>query len=365
MNRFSSALSIASLLSLVCIASAQAQNAKDVFSKALSASDPCQREQFACEAAKLDPKKKDYSDACAQATHSVSSSDDNIVRAAQGLFDKGDYQSAAKRASFVCKLNPTQYAQAQEIIHEAADKTKVAVAPPAPAPAAPQPTPTVAKVEQPAPTKPTPEVVKLETPAPAPANQPTPKPVTNDTAAKTPPPAAIAKNQPAKPVENPADVAARFVAEGDKARAAGKLQDALKSYEAALHIDSNNIVALAGKNAVQTIINSDPAEQAKTLAQAIRDFYEAKYSEAQDELASYLSSTNVKSRGVAHFYMAAARLSRMLVDRSSTAKSTEAALHDPDVQRLFRQSKGEQYKPLERYVSPLIMDAWRGAGTGP
>jgi hypothetical protein len=132
----------------------------------------------------------------------------------------------------------------------------------------------------------------------------------------------------------------------------------LKSYEAALRAQPTNMAALTGKNAVQAIINSDPAEQAKTLAQAIRDFYAGKYSDTEDELSSYLSSTNVKSRGAAHFYLAAARLSRSLLEKSASQSRRD------EISKLFKQSTGEQYKPVERYVSPLIMDAWRSANGG-
>jgi tetratricopeptide (TPR) repeat protein len=173
------------------------------------------------------------------------------------------------------------------------------------------------------------------------------------------------KNQPAKPVEDPAVTVAHLLDDADKAKAAGKLQDALKLYEAALRLQPGNAAATTGRSAVQAIISSDPAEQAKTLAQAIRDFYATKYSDAEDELSSYLSSTNVKSRGVAHFYLAATRLSRSLLDRPASPQSVQAALHNPEVQRLFKQSRSEQYKPVERYVSPLILDAWRSSNGSP
>jgi tetratricopeptide (TPR) repeat protein len=173
------------------------------------------------------------------------------------------------------------------------------------------------------------------------------------------------KNQPPKPpVEDPNVTAAKLMDEATKAQAAGKLQDALKAYEAVLRIQPSNGLAMSGRGAVQAIISSDPAEQAKTLAQALRDFYATKYSDAEDELSSYLSSTNVKSRGVAHFYLAAARLSRSLMDKPVTPQSVQTAQHNPEILKLFKQSSSEQYKPVERYVSPIIMDAWRSASAG-
>ena len=187
---------------------------------------------------------------------------------------------------------------------------------------------------------PPPSNVAKNNPPPQPANQPKP-------------------GQPATTApEDPAVTAARLMDDANKAKAAGKLQDALKAYEAVLRIQPANGEAVAGRSAVQIAINSDPLEQAKTLAQAIRDFYASKYSDAEDELSSYLSSNKATSRGAAHFYLAATRLSKVVFDKQSTPQNLQAAVHSSEVQRLFKESRSEQYKPVERYVSPLVMEAW-------
>jgi tetratricopeptide (TPR) repeat protein len=143
-----------------------------------------------------------------------------------------------------------------------------------------------------------------------------------------------------------------------RSKAAGDLQGARRAFAEALRLDPSNQFAIVGRGEIEARINSDPAEQAKTLAQAIRDFYSSKYQDAESGLTDYLSSPTARSRGAAYFYLGATRLSLEVMEKSS--QKLETLLANPNVQRSFKQARDEHYQPVDRFVSPLILKAWRG-----
>ena len=148
----------------------------------------------------------------------------------------------------------------------------------------------------------------------------------------------------------------RLLAAAHGAEASGDLPSALKGYEEVEHLQPGNMEGATGHLRVETAIHRDPAEQAKTLAQAIRDFYSLKYGDTEDELTSYLSSPQARSRGAAYFYQGATRLYRRVLEGQ---QKPEAAIRDAAVQRSFTEARAAGYEPVARFVSPLLMRAWQ------
>jgi tetratricopeptide (TPR) repeat protein len=166
---------------------------------------------------------------------------------------------------------------------------------------------------------------------------------------------------PKLPIEDDAAKIARLLDEAAKEAHANNLQEALKAYEAALRIQPANSIADAGRKDVQAAINRDPVEQAKTLSQAIRDFYDAKYSETEDELTTYLSSPTARSRGAAYFYLGATRLCVSILEMPG--QKGASAIHNPEVQRPFKEAREANYQPLAKYLSPVVMRAWQSSSS--
>ncbi len=177
-------------------------------------------------------------------------------------------------------------------------------------------------------------------------------------ATKAPTPTNAAK-QPAPP---PVDInvqVGKLLDEANKAAAANQLQTALHGYENVLRLQASNGAAQAGKADIEKKINSDPAEQAKSLAAAIRDFYASKFPDAEDALRSYLDAPSAKSKGAAYFYLGATRLYEKIL--SSSTQKVDIALASAEVQRPFKDAHTAGYQPVERLVSPVVLRAWRAA----
>ncbi len=178
------------------------------------------------------------------------------------------------------------------------------------------------------------------------------------------PPRPLGPSQVPKPLPpDPGVEAARINGEARKAEARN-LQEALKLFQSAERVQPGNTEAVAGVTRVQGLINSDPKEQAKVLADAIRAFYALSYAEAEDDLTSYLSSTTAKYRGAAYFYLGATRLSREVLDNDG--QKTQQVGKNPQAQRqLFKDARNACYRPLDKYLSPVILTAWNASSTSP
>ena len=99
------------------------------------------------------------------------------------------------------------------------------------------------------------------------------------------------------------------------------------------------------------------------LADAIRAFYGLNYAEAEDNLTSYLSSTTAKYRGAAYFYLGASRLYREILDGSGA--KAQGAVMSPQVQRPFNDARNACYRPVDKYLSPVVLSAWNSStGSG-
>ena len=140
-----------------------------------------------------------------------------------------------------------------------------------------------------------------------------------------------------------------------------RLREALRDCQQVQRLQPGNVEAQACLARIQELINSDPKEQAKVLADALRAFYRLNYAEAEDDLTSYLSSTTAKYRGAAYFYLGASRLYREILDTAGQ-KAAEPA-KSPQVQRPFKDARNACYRPIDKYLSPVVLSAWN-ASTG-
>jgi outer membrane biosynthesis protein TonB len=339
--------------------------AKQFADQAKSTGDQCEQMQLLCKAADADAKNKDYRDNCTAARGVLSRKDDRNVEQAATFQGNGNAASARRFAGFVCKYNTKQYAEAQDILQSLkAQEAKAEAKPAVSQPATPQPQPTQAPVVAAAPPP-------VQTPTAQPQQQPQQAPPTQTATTQPKPNTPAPSNQsantaqkgappPPKPAPEPVAVTVgKLLDQAVRAKTAGNLQEARRAFAEALRLDPGNGAATVGKAEVEARINSDPAEQAKTLAQAIRDFYSYKYQDAESGLTDYLSSTTARSRGAAYFYLGATRLSIQVMETSS--QKVDAILKNSNVQKSFKQARDEHYQPVEKYVSPLILRAWRGS----
>lgn len=157
------------------------------------------------------------------------------------------------------------------------------------------------------------------------------------------------------PAPDPGLEAARVIAEARQAES-HNLQEAMKLFQAAQHLQPTNPEAVAGLKRVQEAINSRPEEQAKVLGDAIRAFYGSNYSDAEDGLTSYLSSATAKYRGAAYFYLGATRLYREILE--TYGHKAQEAGSSPQVQRSFKDARNACYRPVGKYLSPIVLSAW-------
>ena len=81
--------------------------------------------------------------------------------------------------------------------------------------------------------------------------------------------------------------------------------------------------------------------------------------DAEDGLRAYLDAPTAKSKGAAYFYLGATRLYEKIL--SSSGQKADAAVASSEVQRPFKDAHAAGYQPVERFVSPVVMRAWRNA----
>lgn len=206
------------------------------------------------------------------------------------------------------------------------------------------------------PESPSSNIARLEPLAHPAAPPPTQQQAPIQVASKAPPP--TAKQPPPPPVDINAQVA-KLLDDANKAAAANQLQSAMHAYDSVLRLQAGNAAAQAGKADILKKINSDPAEQAKSLASAIRDFYGSKFADAEDALRSYLDAPTAKSKGAANFYLGATRLYEKIL--SSSSQKAETAIASAEVQRPLKEARTAGYQPVERLISPVVMRAWKAA----
>jgi tetratricopeptide (TPR) repeat protein len=406
-------------------ASLQAQDPGVIFNRALTESG-CKRMLDACQAASLDPKKKDYREECDRDKTAISRSDEAMKNKALDAINTKDLATAKRITNLmVCSADIKQTLQSQ-----IADATPKDQPPPPPQPKADQSSTFLAEansafnsgkfdaavssaqqvtdpnlkplaqdiinkvnayhtdvaaaraaegskdyagaisnwqkaqgISSNGPDSPASNIARLEPLAHPPtvpvAGNPTvpphgdPLPPKNDPKKQPPQP------QPTNPKPDPGAQVATLMDQATKAEASNNMQAAVRAYDAILRLQPDNPIATTKKAALLVRINSDPAEQAKSLTTAIRDFYSSRYTDAEDSLQAYLDAPTAKSKGAAHFYLGATRLYEKIL--STSGQKVDSALASTEVQRQFKEARASGYRPLEKFVSPVIMRAWQSA----
>lgn len=139
--------------------------------------------------------------------------------------------------------------------------------------------------------------------------------------------------------------------------------EALKQCQQAEHLLPNNEEAKTCVARLQKQIGSDPAEQGKVLAAAIRAFYGANYSDAEDGFTSYLAFPTAKYRGAASFYVGASRIYQEILEGSG--KKTQDVIKSSPVQNRFKDARAACYQPVGKFVSPVVLTAWNISAANP
>jgi tetratricopeptide (TPR) repeat protein len=178
----------------------------------------------------------------------------------------------------------------------------------------------------------------------------------------TEPTAATAQSP--KPPPAKIDYAARVKYDLDDAKkheAAGELKAALQAYGQALALDSRQADALAGKKRVTGELRDEQEKLSDSLTQGIRSYYASDFAQASSALNLYLSGSDLRSEGAAHFYLAATLLSQALLAGPQDEGQTRDLRQGAEQQ--FELAKQAHYKPADGVVSPKILEEWAKAGS--
>ena len=144
-----------------------------------------------------------------------------------------------------------------------------------------------------------------------------------------------------------------------RSEATGDWKGAAQSYDAVLRIDGKQKQALAGKERVLLQVKDDPAALSAMLRSGIQHFYSSDFSQAEDEIQTYLQGGGKSFVGAAHFYLGAAFEAQSLL--SSPKKQQANTLH-ARAQSQFELAKLAHYRPVIDIISPRILEAWSQRG---
>ncbi len=93
-----------------------------------------------------------------------------------------------------------------------------------------------------------------------------------------------------------------------------------------------------------------------TLAAAVREYYSAKFEDAEKHFQAYLDSNGAK-RGICQFYLGASRLTRFYLGGTRNEDSKLFV----DAKTAFRAAaKTEGFRLPEQYMSPKILEVYKG-----
>jgi hypothetical protein len=179
-------------------------------------------------------------------------------------------------------------------------------------------------------------------------------------AVTTPQPPAAA----AKPAQVKVDYAAKVksaLAEARRDEAAGNLKGALQAFDAVLVLDGLQAEALAGKQRVMAKLRNDPKALAASLEDGIRNYYASHFDQAEESISLYLNGGGLHSKGAAHFYLAASLWSQFLLGDPHDERGVQSLQQSADEQ--FALARQENYKPIEKFLSPKILAEWTKSGS--
>lgn len=177
--------------------------------------------------------------------------------------------------------------------------------------------------------------------------------------------AAAAKAQPASdttaqvPVPGKSDTAKLIksdLAEALRQESKHDFKGALHAFDRALALDPHQAEALAGKQRVMSELKGDQKALATSLEDGIRSYYSSDFDQATESISLYLNGGGLRNKGAAHFYLAASLYSQAIF----TDPHDQAHMHtlQQNADEEFKLARQENYKPVEKLVSPRILAEW-------
>ncbi|HEX4714011.1 MAG TPA: hypothetical protein VH164_03695 [Ktedonobacteraceae bacterium] len=167
----------------------------------------------------------------------------------------------------------------------------------------------------------------------------------------------------AQPKVNYAAMVKSDLAQASDAEARGDLKGALQAFDNALALDGLQPEARAGKQRVITELRKNQKELQQSLADGVLSYYASDFAHASEALNLYLSGSNARSQGAAHFYLAASLLSQaILADPGSEGQASDLR---QKAQQQFQLARQAHYKPVEELISPKILEEWAKSESEP
>lgn len=169
-----------------------------------------------------------------------------------------------------------------------------------------------------------------------------------------------------KPAPPKVDYAARVksdLAEAQSDEAKGDLKGALHAFNEALALDGRQAEAVAGRKRMIAAMHRNRKDLEESLAQGIRSYYASDFDQANDALNLFLSGSDPRGQGAAHFYLAASLLSQAIL--ADPQDETQAQSLRQNAEQQFQLARQAHYKPVEKLVSPKVLEEWARTGSQP
>ncbi len=131
---------------------------------------------------------------------------------------------------------------------------------------------------------------------------------------------------------------------------------ALHAFDRALSLDPHQAEALAGKQRVMSELKGDQKALATSLEDGIRSYYSSDFDQATESISLYLNGGGLHNKGAAHFYLAASLYSQAILTDPHDQPHMHTLQQNADEE--FKLARQENYKPVEKLVSPRILAEW-------
>ena len=169
--------------------------------------------------------------------------------------------------------------------------------------------------------------------------------------------------KPAQPKVNYAAMVKSDLAQASADEARGDLKGALQAFDSALALDGRQAEARAGRQRVLSELQKNKKELEQSLADGVLSYYASDFAHANEALSLYLSGSDMRSQGVAHFYLAASLLSQaILADSRSEGQASDLR---QKAQQQFQLARQARYNPVETLISPKILAEWAKSESEP
>jgi tetratricopeptide (TPR) repeat protein len=175
-----------------------------------------------------------------------------------------------------------------------------------------------------------------------------------------------AQEPAAKPAQSKVNYAAMVksdLAQASDAEARGDLKGALQAFDKALALDGLQPEALAGKQRVIAELRKNQKDLEQSLGDGVLSYYASDFAHADEALNLYLSGSDTRRQGVAHFYLGASLLSQaILADPQGEGQASDLR---QKAQQQFQLARQAHYKPVEKLISPKILEEWAKSESQP